>query len=365
MSEDLNKNVLIIVEDARSLILTRKELIEALVSGGCTVDVFSPYDEHCEVLKNMGCNVTDVVFNRRGTNPFSDLKLCLKYLKLIKKKYDFGITYSIKPNIYGGLAMRLKKIPYYLNVTGLGSAFNKGGILKTVIKMLYSLVSKKAAGIFFENSANGQVFVDMRLCKSSQVHVMHGAGINTSAYTLKPYPSEEKVNFLYIGRLMKEKGIEELYYSIKSLSEKDENVEFSFIGDFEDTYEQSFKKFLELPNVKYYGYVKDIKPYIEECHCLVLPSHHEGMANVLLEAAAIGRPLIASDIPGCREAVDNGKNGFVFTAQNAEELYKKIRHFIDLPYDQKKKMGEYSREYIAKNFERADVVKAVLKVTGF
>ena len=356
--------VLIIAEDARSLILTRKELLEALLQYGYGIDVFIPEDLYCDTLREMGLNVYDVPFNRRSTNPISDLKLFKKYLSLTKIKYDFAVTYSVKPNIYGGMAMRKRKIPYYINITGTGSAFYKGGILKTIITILYKPSSKYAAGVFFENSEDRDTFVDCRLCKPEKTHVFSGAGINTSEFKPVPYPNNNIIKVLYIGRLMEEKGIEDLYPVIKKFSENHKPVDFEFLGDFEDTYKDKFQKFLSLENVIYHGYKNNIKDYIAASNCLILPSYHEGMANVLLEAGALGRPLIVSDIAGCREAVIEGENGYIFKVKSPYEIEKALEKFVSLSYEEQKIMGQKSREHIVKDFERKNVVKKALTVMG-
>ncbi len=355
---------LFIVEDARSLILTRKELLLEIQNRGYAIDIFAPLDEHCEALRKMGFTVTDASFNRRSTNPFGDLKLLFKYIKLTKHKYDFAITYSVKANIYGGIAMRIKKIPYYLNVTGTGSAFYHGGLLKTIITILYRPSSRHAKGMVFENSEDRDVFVGYKLCKKEVTHVLSGAGINTDEFAYRPFPHNENTRFLYIGRLMEEKGIEDLYPIIKELNASGCKATFEFLGDFEDEYRDSFEKFLLLDNVVYHGYQSNVKDYIENADCLILPSYHEGMANVLLEAGALGRPLLASDIAGCREAIDHGKNGFLFKAKDVDDIREKIGLFLRLSLEEKEAMGKYSREFIQRNFERKNVVDRIINIIG-
>ncbi len=367
-AEDTAKNdtkkALIIAEDARSLILTRKELLLSIMDAGISIDTFLPYDDYCEELKAMGIKVIDVPFDRRSTNPFNDIKLFFTYKKLIKEKYDFGITYSIKPNIYGGIAMRKKSIPYYINVTGTGSAFYKGGLLKSIIEILYLPSSRHAGGLFFENSHDRDTFVEARLCKKEKTYVLNGAGINTSEFLPENYPNNHIKKILYIGRLMEEKGIEDLYPVIKDCNDKNKDVVFEFLGEFEDTYKESFEKFLQLKNVIYYGYQNNVRDYIKNCNCLILPSYHEGMANVLLEAAALGRPLLASDIPGCREAVMDGVSGYLFKAGDGVDIKEKVNLFLSLEYNQMEKMGKESRKHIEDNFERKDVVNNALGVIG-
>lgn len=362
-SAESNK-ALIIAEDARSLILTRKELLEAIQSNGYDIDAFIPEDLYCDTLREMGINVTDVSFDRRSTNPFADLKLLKKYRSLAKTKYAFAITYSVKPNIYGGMAMRKKKIPYYINITGTGSAFYKGGLLKKIITFLYKPSSRHAAGIFFENSEDRDSFVKARLCKREKTHVFSGAGINTTEFEPVAYPENNITKFLYIGRLMEEKGIEDLYPVIKKYSENHIAADFEFLGDFEDEYKASFEKFLKLDNVIYHGYKNNVKDYIGASNCLILPSYHEGMANVLLEAGALGRPLIVSDIAGCREAVVDGENGYLFKVKSSAEIENALNKFMALSFKEQEKMGLCSRNHIVKNFERKNVVEKAITVMG-
>lgn len=359
-----SNKALFIVEDARSLILTRKELLLAIQNSGYSIDIFTPLDGNCEKLEEMGFNVIDVSFDRRSTNPFNDLKLLFKYIKSTKEKYDFAITYSVKANIYGGLAMRIKNIPYYLNITGTGSAFYNGGLIRTIIKILYKPSSRHAGGVFFENSEDRDVFVNYKLCKKEATHVLSGAGINTDEFEYREFPNNEITKFLYIGRLMEEKGIEDLYPIIKELNDSERKACFEFLGDFEDEYKESFEKFLLLDNVVYHGYKSNVKDYIENADCLILPSYHEGMANVLLEAGALGRPLITSDIAGCREAVDNLKNGYLFKVKDTDDIRNKIYKFLSLSFKEKEAMGKYSREFIKSKFERKNVVDKVINIIG-
>lgn len=355
---------LIIAEDARSLILTRRELLEKIRDCGYTVDIFIPEDIHCDTLREMGFNVFDVTFDRRSTNPFGDLKLLKTYRKTAKADYDFAVTYSVKPNIYGGMAMKKKKIPYYINITGTGSAFYKGGILKMIITALYKPSSRHAAGVFFENSEDRDTFVRAKLCRQEKTHVFSGAGINTSEFLPVKYPENNLIRFLYIGRLMEEKGIEDLYPVIKSYCENHVPADFEFLGDFEDTYKESFEKFLALDNVIYHGYKKNVKDYIARSNCLILPSYHEGMANVLLEAGALGRPLIVSDIAGCREAVEEGKNGYLFKAGDTAGIKAALDKFMSLSTAKQEEMGRCSRIHIEKNFERKDIVEKAIAIMG-
>ena len=361
----MNGKVLIIAEDAKSLILTRKELIEAIIRRGCQCDVLVPQDKYCSILEDMGCSIVDISFERRSINPIGELKLIRKYIKhLSKNKYDFVITYSIKPNIYGGLACCLSKTPYYINITGMGSALNGKGVVKHIVKALYRLVAPRANGVFFENEGNKDAFIRWKLSKESNSHVFHGAGINLSAFEYSPADSDnETVTFLYVGRLMEEKGVVELCNAAKKIGEKYPNTIFEFAGDFEDTFEKTFNdEYKGIKNIKYLGYRDDIKECIRRCDCVVLPSYHEGMANALLEGGAIGRPLLASNIYGCREAIVEGKNGFVFEPHDENSLYEAIEKFLKFSSTEREMFGKESRKHIEEYFDRQKIVEEIIKI---
>lgn len=359
------KKVLIIAEDAKSLVLTRKELIEAILEKDCKCDVLVPKDQHCKTLVEMGCSIIDISFQRRSVNPCNEFVLLLKYIShLGRNKYDFAITYSIKPNLYGGLACSIFKIPYYINVTGMGSALNGDGIVKFLVKGLYRCVAPRAAGVFFENIGNRDAFIKWRLCRKDNSYVFHGAGINLSQFSYSPRKkTSNKISILYIGRLMKEKGIVELCNTAKKIRNNYSNVEFNLVGDFEGDFEDLFRReYINIPNIHYLGYRDDIKECIKECDCVILPSYHEGMANVLLEGGAIGRPLLASNICGCKEAIISGKNGYVFNPRDEDSLYAALKKFILLNENEKMTFGEESRKHIEKYFDRNVVVEQILQI---
>lgn len=352
--------ILIAINDSYGLYIFRRDLIEHFIADGHEVYTVFPDGECTERIKELGCNFVELPIDRRGISPTGDFKLFLKYLKLLKKiKPDLVITYTIKPNVYCGLAARLLSIPYAVNITGLGTAFQREGIVKHVAKLLYRIGCSKAKVVFTENPGNRDELLDMKLFNPEKIHVLHGAGVNTEHYKLTPYPEEkEKTRFLFIGRIMKEKGVDEYFTAADKLLADGINAEFCLAGSYdEDEYKSVVAERMKSDAFVFHGWLDDIRPAIAETHCFVLPSWHEGMANTLLECGAMGRPIITSNVHGCLEAVNEGKNGYLHEVKNADSLYEAMKRFALLPYEKKAEMGKASHKFICANFEKKQVVE--------
>ena len=340
----------------------RKELISELLKNN-EVFISLPYGKLVDKLQNMGCEFINTPLDRRGVNPLKDVKLIKQYKRIIRKvNPDYVITYTIKPNIYGGYICGKLGIPYAVNITGLGTAFQKKGFLRSIVTKLYKLGLKRAKVVFFENSGNKQVFIDNGIVDIKQVCLLNGAGVNTAWYQFTPYPKDETpVRFLFIGRIMKEKGVEELFIAIRRVLNDGYNAQLSMVGEFEENYKETINKYQDEGWLKYYGYQEDVRPYIEQSHCFVLPSWHEGMANTNLECASMGRPVITSNIHGCKEAVDEGVTGFLCEKKNANDLYQQMKKFIALPNAERKAMGLAGRRRMENVFEKRKVVEETVR----
>ena len=311
----------------------------------------------------MGCKFIDTPINRRNTNPVEDLKVFFKYMKVLEEiKPEIVLTYTVKPNVYGGLACRMKKIPYICNVTGLGSGYLNGGIVQKVVQILSKLAFKKANKVFFQNTSDKDLLVNQNIVDSNY-DLLPGSGVNLETYRVLPYPPEDQpINFNFIARVMKDKGIDEYLSAAKIIKERYPDVVFNVIGMIDQShYEEILKKYEEDGIIKYHGFQNNMIPFIEKCSCIINPSYTEGMSNVLLENASCGRPAIASDIPGCKEIIDNGVSGYTFTVKDVESLVDRLEEFIMLDYEEKVKMGKCGRMKIEKEFDRNIVVKAYLK----
>jgi galacturonosyltransferase len=335
----------------------RRELITELLKKGEVV-LSMPFVGHEQDFVELGCKCIKTDIDRRSVNPVTDIKLYKTYIHLLKmEKPDIVITYSIKPNIYMGFACRNLKIPYCVNVQGLGTAFQKEPIA-TVVTAMYKIALKNAKKVFFENEANAGEFVKRHIIPASQGTVLNGAGVNLEIYHSQPYPSEDDgIHFLFLGRIMKEKGVDEFFEAARKIREKyGDKVVFDLVGFFEDEYKDTVEKLVDDGVVLFHGFQPDPKPYYAMSHCVVLPSYHEGMSNVLLEAASTGRAVITTDIPGCREAVDDGVTGYLCRKMDPESLEECIERFIFLKDTSRREMGVRGRCKIEKEFDKSAVV---------
>lgn len=357
---------LIITNHSYMLWQFRRELIAELQTKGEVV-LSMPFVGHEEDFEKMGCKCIETKVDRRGINPKTDLKLYNIYRKLLKtEKPDMVITYSIKPNVYAGFACREMKIPYCVNVQGLGTAFQKQPIA-SVVTLMYKVALKKAKVVFFENKANADEFAKRNITPGHQQRILNGAGVNLDVYNEQPYPSEEDdIHFLFLGRIMKEKGVDELFVAAENLKKKyGKKVVFDLVGFFEDEYKEKVEKLVEDGVVVFHGFQSEPRPFYGMSHCVVLPSYHEGMSNVLLEAASTGRALITSDIPGCREVVDEGVNGYLCEKMNVGSLEGCLERFLSLSMEQRREMGISGRKKVEAEFDKKmiveETVEAILK----
>lgn len=353
--------ILIVANDDAGLYQFRRELICELLKKH-DVYISLPYGKLVENLKEDGCKYIETRVDRRGINPVTDLFLFLKYLKIITKlKTDLVITYTIKPNIYAGLSSRLLKTPYAINITGLGTAFEKDSLLKKLVILMYKVSCKDAKVVFFENEENKQIFIDESIIDKRQAFRLNGAGVNLEKFKLLDYPKDNKTIFLFMGRIMAEKGVNELFEATKRLVDNGIKCELDVLGYYEEDYENKIKKYENEGWLKYYGYQSDVRPFIEKCHCFVLPSWHEGMANTNLECAACGRPIITSNIHGCLEAVVQNESGYLVEKKNVISLYEAMKKFTLLSYEERLAMGICSRKHMEMVFDKKNVVKETIR----
>ena len=340
----------------------RYELIKELLHKHYEVIIVLPYGEKVDILKKEGCKFYETQVDRRGTNIIKDLKLLFKYLKILRIERPCAVlTFTIKPNIYGGLAARFKKIPYVANITGLGSAIETRGLIQKISLFLYKLALKDVKCLFFQNKENLDFFKVNNICHR-KCELLPGSGVNLKKNKLLEYPPDGTIIFVFVGRLMKEKGIEEYIDAASRIKQKYSNVEFHICGFCEEVYLQRMEELKKNEIIVYHGMVKDMTQIYKRIHCIVLPSYHEGMSNVLLEAAAHGRPGIASNIAGCREIIEEGVTGFLVSKCSKENLVSAIEKFINLPYIEKCGMGEAARRKVEESFDRTIIVDKYMDI---
>ena len=340
----------------------RLELVERLVADGHSVVISSPYGERIEDLKALGCQYREIAISRHGMNPVQELKLLKDYIALMKEvKPDIVLTYTIKPNIYGGMAAALLGIPYVANITGLGTAVETGGLVQRITVLLYKIAFAKVRRVFFQNEENRQFFADRKIAVKKH-GMLPGSGVNLQRFVPLEYPAGEKTEFVFLSRIMKEKGADQYLGAAEAIRQKYPNTVFHVCGFCEEDYEETLSDLQDRGIIVYHGMVRDVKQVLSSTHCTVHPTFYpEGISNVLLESCACGRPIITTDRSGCREVIDDGINGFVVKQRSTEDLIEKIEKFLTLTQEQRRAMGLAGREKVEREFDRQIVVEAYLK----
>lgn len=357
--------ILILANHSGGLYDFRKDLICALRKNA-EVLAAVPRNDRWEDLCAIADRVIALPIDRRGMNPLRDGKLFRQYRALLREvRPDLVLTYTIKPNIYGGLACRMAHVPYAVNITGLGSAIENGGWVRRLVLGLYKPALKGARVVFFENAGNRDALTATGVVPQGRDVVLHGAGVNLTDFPYAPYPKTEPVRFLFVGRVMREKGVDELFAAARRMKETfGGRVEIAVAGSFEESYKPQMDELAQAGILTYLGYRSDMKAVYAGAHCVVLPSYHEGMSNVLLEAAATGRPLITSDVPGCREAVEPGVSGMLCPARDAGALYEAMKRMAELSAQEREEMGRRGRAHMERSFGKERVVEETIRHLG-
>lgn len=360
------KKVLIIANHIDWVYSLRKELIEKL-SKIYRVIICIPEckdSNKLDYFKSINVDFAFVNFQGRDKNPFKDIGVFIKYLNTIKNlNPNVIITYTIKPNIYGSIAGKLLRKKVVINVTGLGTGFHSNKVVKLIAKNLYSIGCKASYHVFFQNTNNMSLFINKKMVERSKCSLIPGSGVNIEKFKpMEKTKEDDIIRFLFIGRIMKEKGIEEYLQVAESLIKKYSNIEFQILGSFEEDRYKDIIYGNKNERIKYLGRSDDVKNEIREVDCIVNPSYHEGMSNVLLEGAAMGKPLIASNIPGCKEIIEEGYNGYLFEVKSVESMEEKLIQFIELDEESKEIMGKNSRRKVEKEFDRNIVINEYMKV---
>lgn len=353
--------VLILINNDFWLYRLRRELLVSL----CEKDqVFCalPYGELIPELKKIGGTYIPFEFDRRGMNPFADLGQLLRYILLIRKiRPDAVLTYTIKPNVYGGLACRITKTPYIANVTGIGAAVANGGVLSMITTSLYATGLKGARCVFFQNTAHREMFLKRQLVRG-KTRLIPGSGVNPSDYRLTKYPPPgRETRFLFVGRIMRVKGIEELLAAMRELRQSGQDIFLDIVGPYDEDYSRTLEQAEREGFTAYHGLQLDVRPFYEAAHCVVLPSYREGTSNVLLEAASAGRPVIATSVPGCRETFDEGITGFGCQPGDVDSLVEAMEKFLVLSWEKRAAMGKAGHEKIVREFDRKIVIDAYME----
>lgn len=355
------KRILFLANHFITLYSFRKEMINEMVQQGHKIYLSLPKSKENQYFEDLGCTIIETEIDRRGVNPIKDLKLIRFYKKMIPLvDPDIIFSYTIKPNIYGTIVSN-GKYRQICNITGTGATFLKRSIVSSICKIMYRCSIKKCYKVFFQNTGDRDFFIKEGLVKNNYA-MLPGSGCNLQQHTFKPLPQDNEIRFLFIGRVMKLKGIDEFLQAAEIIKKKYSNTRF-FIAGWNE--QPEYMKLVENAQkagwVEYIGFRKDIDQWIEKCHCTILPSHGgEGVPNVLLESAATGRICIGSRINGTINVIEDGKTGYLFNTGDGVDLARQIEKFIHLTPEEKAIMGKAGREKVEREFDRQIVIKAYM-----
>jgi glycosyltransferase involved in cell wall biosynthesis len=367
----VSKKILISLNTAWNLHNFRAGLIKNLISSGFEVIAAAPSDKYVPELELLGCRFVHLEIDNQGTHPVRDLLLLWRYWRLLQtQKPDLCMFYTIKPNIYGSLASTICGISFINNVSGLGAVFIQGGWLRQLVSALYRLAFRNSNRVFFQNRDDMGLFLENCLVKTELADVLPGSGINLDRFTpvddANRKPLTSPFRFLLIARMLKDKGVVEFVSAAKLLKKLDLNAEFCLLGflDVQNPAAISSEQMQEWTDqgfVQYLGVSDDVREHIALADCIVLPSYREGTPRTLLEAAAMGKPIITTNVVGCKEVVEHGVNGFLCEVKNAQDLALKMKEMLLLSEDQKIFMGKNGRLKMEKDFDENIIIQKYLQ----
>ncbi len=365
----MHKTVAIVINTSWNIFNFRLGLLRALQEDGYNVVAIAPTDDYSPKLEALGIKHYDIKINNKGTNPLEDAKLVLAFRKLYKEiAPDVILQYTIKPNIYGSMAASMLGIPVISNISGLGTVFLNDSVSSKIARLLYKVALKVPQKVFYQNAHDRDLFIDSNLVRESKTDLLPGSGIDTEKFKPVSKGNEsdeesENVRFLFIARLVRDKGLMEYVEAAKiTLKNQCQKPEFHILGAYYSgnptvITEDQMQKWEEKGIVSYIGVSDDVKSVISKYDCIVLPSYREGLSRVLLEAASMAKPIIATNVPGCKEVVDDGENGYLCEVKDAESLANQMKKMIDLGAKERQDMGRFGREKVKSEFDEKIVIR--------
>ncbi|MFC4708938.1 glycosyltransferase family 4 protein [Paraburkholderia caffeinitolerans] len=367
--------VALVCNTAWAIYTYRQGLLRALASAGAEVLILAPRDRTFEPLVAMGCHCIDLPVASKGTNPIDDLQtLHALYRHYRDLRPDIVFHYTIKPNIYGSIAAWLARTPSVAVTTGLGYVFIQKSRTANIAKLLYRFAFRFPHEVWFLNRDDETAFRSQNLlAHPERARLLHGEGVDLIEFAFTPLPERREFVFVLIGRLLWDKGIGEYVEAARRLRMHAPEARFQLLGpagvDNPSAISREEVATWESEGViEYLGETADVRPYIANADCVVLPSYREGVPRTLMEASAMGRPIVATDVPGCREVVEHGVNGLLCEARNPDALATSLARMLDLTFAQRAAMASNGRKKIAKEFDERVVVqryqKLIREITG-
>jgi glycosyltransferase involved in cell wall biosynthesis len=360
------RTVVLAANSSWNLAHFRGGLIRGLKAAGYTPIAIAPEDPRGDArLAELGIEQLCIRLDRSGLNPFGDLGSLLRYRRLLGRMRPAAfLGFTVKPNIYGSMAAGSLGIPVIANVSGLGTAFIRPGPLQQLVSSLYRIAFKGGTTVFFQNPDDRQLFVDRRIVRQAQTALVPGSGVDLDWFAPAPQPAGP-LTFLLIARLLTDKGVREYVEAARTLRSELPAARFQLLGGLDPgnrtaVSRAELQSWIDERVIDYLGEREDVRPHIAQATAVVLPSYREGLPRTLLEAAAMARPLVATDVPGCREVVEQGVNGCLCAARNSISLAKAMKQVAELSPEQREQMGRASRSKVQEQFSEALVVDRYL-----
>lgn len=344
----------------------RMNFISTLLSQGHEVHTIAPLDEYTRHLTHAGCIHHKVTMDSRGANPIKDSALILElYLIYRRIQPDIILHFTIKPNVYGTLAAAALNIPVVNNVCGLGTVFLKNNLVSAIAILLYKVSFRFAHKVFFQNPDDLHLFINRRLVQSTHADLVPGSGIDLERFSQVAWSRNPQFTFLMISRLITDKGVMEYIEAIRMLRRSGFNARFQLLGAQDPEHKRGIKpevinEWISTGVVEYLGTTDDVRTFIHQADCIVLPSYREGTPRTLLEAASSGKPIIATDVPGCNNVVKHKYNGLLCNLKDAADLAEKMKEMASLDDDYLQDFGRNGRTKAESEFDESLVINKYL-----
>jgi glycosyltransferase involved in cell wall biosynthesis len=353
----------------------RLPLVTALLADGHRITVLAPPDESVAALRDLGCAFVPLEMNVKGLNPIEDIRLIARFRQLFADlRPDIVLSFTIKNNVFGAIAAKGLGLAFIPNVTGLGTAFLSGGVLQRIAEGLYRHAFARLPVIFFQNQDDRALFVARNLVAAQQPRLLPGSGIDLEQFAAVPLPEPSApVTFLMIARLLRDKGVVEFVDAARQIKRSHPETCFQLLGAVSAQNRSAIalsvlEGWVAEGVVSYLGTTEDVRPPIAAAHVIVLPSYREGAPRTLIEGAAMARPVIATDVPGCRAVVEEGRTGFLCAPRSAQALAARMGQYLALSPEAQAEMGRAGRAKMEAEFDQAHVVqayrRAISDVTG-
>lgn len=355
--------VAIVLNTSWNIYNFRMGLIKALREDGHEIHTIAPVDDYTSFLVESGCVHHAVKMDSRGANPLKDLALTFELFSIYRRlRPDVILHFTIKPNVYGTLAASLLRIPTINNVCGLGTIFLKKGVTSRVAKWLYRASFRFATKVFFQNSDDRAIFLEERLIAPDIADLVPGSGIDLTRFQPVEFKRNKTFTFLLVSRLITDKGILEFVEAIRQLRIEGIDARFQVLGAKDPNHKRGIateviESWISNNTIEYLGTTKDVRPFMEQADCVVLPSYREGTPRTLLEAASLGKPIVTTDVPGCHHVVQHEYNGLLCTVKSPEDLASKMKQMACSPDETLLTFGRNGRKKMEAEFDEARVIQ--------